>query len=1017
MTELTPYSLKDEPTLIEKVYPAQKVSFEAQRERKAGSGQTLTALGSYWKGRKPLILVRSIILGCLLPPTGDNEKDLEIYEQLLGFDEVSLARRAMANNAFRPKDFLKTLTISDPWYYFDYTLKSNTLIADEVDRWQAPFNSDAYNIALRWKRKLSDIDKLDLYIKMLRTLPNFETRAALSKRLEELDQSELFEKVWIQVNNHYRHLGINANSHQELIEQLGILRFGHRPKLGDTFCGGGSIPFEAGRLGCDVYASDLNPIACMLTWGALNIIGSPSDKKTKIVQMQREVTTVVDAEITALGIEHDHNGNRAKAYLYCLEVRCPETGWMVPLAPSWVISKGRNVIAKLIPDYSSKCFKIEILTDVNEKEMKSAELGTVRDGKMVYVLEGKSYSTPIKTLRGDYRAKDGTTTNRLRRWEKSDFKPRENDIFQERLYCIQWIIKESLNQSRQSTFFAGVTPDDLKREKIVEDLVQTNLTEWQVNGFVPDMAIETGYNTAQPIRERGWTYWHHLFSARNLLIGSIIKKHINAYTSFNFADILNFNSKLCRWTTSGKRIAKDGSGKQVGGASDNATDVFSNQVLNTNYNYAFRSTIGLIDSFLPKYHHRGVIDSKTTIITCEASSVNQTCDIWITDPPYADAVQYHEITEFFISWLRKNSPSPFNDWTWDSRRALAIKGDGNDFRLGMINAYKAMTEHMPSNGMQCVMFTHQDANVWADMVGIFWSAGLQVVAAWYIATETTSELKKGGYVQGTVSLILRKRPSGENIGFKQRILPAVRKEVQSQIDQMMHLNKEIKDKEGEPVFNHSDLQMAGYAAALKILTAYTSIGGEDVTSFALRPRRSGETTIVDEIVQQAAEVANGILVPDGLNLNTWHAIDGIQRFYLRMIDMETTGASKLDNYQNFAKAFRVTDYTKVMANMTANSARLKGVIEFTSRELTDSTEIGPTSLGRLIIALQQLIAEIEPQAVIRQLQLDLVDFMELRPVLIDLVKFIARKSNEIPIQEASEVLAGRLHNMRLLSQD
>lgn len=50
---LQPFALKDAPALIEAVFPAQKVSFEAQRERKAVAGQTLTALGSYWKGRKP----------------------------------------------------------------------------------------------------------------------------------------------------------------------------------------------------------------------------------------------------------------------------------------------------------------------------------------------------------------------------------------------------------------------------------------------------------------------------------------------------------------------------------------------------------------------------------------------------------------------------------------------------------------------------------------------------------------------------------------------------------------------------------------------------------------------------------------------------------------------------------------------------------------------------------------------------------------------------------------------------
>ena len=81
-----------------------------------------------------------------------------------------------------------------------------------------------------------------------------------------------------------------------------------------------------------------------------------------------------------------------------------------------------------------------------------------------------------------------------------------------------------------------------------------------------------------------------------------------------------------------------------------------------------------------------------------------------------------------------------------------------------------MADHMPTNGMQIVMFTHQDATVWGDMAGIFWGAGLQVTAAWYIATETTSELKKGGYVQGTVTdtpglrvIQLKLRPSSDSV--------------------------------------------------------------------------------------------------------------------------------------------------------------------------------------------------------------------------------------------------------------
>ena len=330
----------------------------------------------------------------------------------------------------------------------------------------------------------------------------------------------------------------------------------------------------------------------------------------------------------------------------------------------------------------------------------------------------------------------------------------------------------------------------------------------------------------------------------------------------------------------------------------------------------------------------------------------------------------------------------------------------------MVTAYKAMADHMPDNGMQCVMFTHQDTGVWSDMVGIFWSAGLQVVAAWYIATETTSELKKGGYVQGTVILMLKKRPAGDRAGFKQRILPAVRNEVQHQIETMMHLNDEVKSKHGEPVFNDSDLQMAGYAAALKVLTGYTKIGGDDVTAFALRPRVRGEVTVVDEIVQQAAEAANSLLVPEGLAVDAWGKLTGIERFMLRMMDMETTGAAKLDNYQNFAKAFRVEDYSRVMGSMSPNQAKLKRIPEFSSRDLTDSTELGATRLGRLIIGVQQVLAETEPQAIVGQLQAEMADFLEVRSLLVDLLSFIERKAPEENVRSSAEVLGARLKNLR-----
>ena len=92
-SKVVPFSLKDAPSLIEKAWPTAKISAETQKERKAGPGQTLTGLGSYWKGRKPLILTRACVLAALMPATENLERDVEIFEKLMGMADETFGRR------------------------------------------------------------------------------------------------------------------------------------------------------------------------------------------------------------------------------------------------------------------------------------------------------------------------------------------------------------------------------------------------------------------------------------------------------------------------------------------------------------------------------------------------------------------------------------------------------------------------------------------------------------------------------------------------------------------------------------------------------------------------------------------------------------------------------------------------------------------------------------------------------------------------------------------------------------
>jgi putative DNA methylase len=79
----------------------------------------LTALGAYWKGRKPLILVRACLLGALLPSTGDDQKDLEIFELLVGMSDDQVKAR-----------FKTSLTIEDINLYATSEQRSALLDGD-----------------------------------------------------------------------------------------------------------------------------------------------------------------------------------------------------------------------------------------------------------------------------------------------------------------------------------------------------------------------------------------------------------------------------------------------------------------------------------------------------------------------------------------------------------------------------------------------------------------------------------------------------------------------------------------------------------------------------------------------------------------------------------------------------------------------------------------------------------------------------------------------------------------------
>ncbi len=958
--------MSDTKSFIEVQFPVSKISKESYKERKSSQGQTITGLGKWW-GRKPLILVRSAIIGTLMPASDNPSKDTDIFLKILSMDKRGLEMRKEKRIS---NSELAAIIMSNP------RLKSR--YASWINQ-----EGDKIQIDKEAPREEMEIDAFNCL--------GYDEKIALCMRPEQLEN--LDDTVWDEINDY---LDTRAHNLDELIEQLSEKKYGRNVVVGDAFCGGGSIPFEASRIGCNVYASDLNPIAATLTWADLNICGASNQEYEKLLSFMTETYKSVEDEVTKLGIEENDEGDRALSYLYCNEVICPECRWSVPVLPSFVIgARAGKVIAKI--NECDNRIKIEILSNVSDSDFKKAkDSGTIKNNLLICPHCGKT--TPISSIRKDRVNENGDTVSGLRQWGPKDYKPREDDVYHERLYAVRYEKRDG------SRYYTEPSERDYRNEKIIADIVESEFDKWQDEGLIPAVKIESGYNTDQIIRERGWNYWHQLYNERQLFILSRFASRIRKAKSpieivggiLGLNKCVDFCSKLCRWDPSTDKIAQ----------------TFYNQAFNTLMNYGTRSLRMLSDPWnysINRYKRT----KETTVELRDARSITQECDLWITDPPYADAVNYHELSEYFLAWDKKHLNQAFSSWYSDSKRVLAVRGD-DKFSNTMIEIYSNLCTHMSEDGKQIVMFTHSNPSVWAQLAIIMWKSGLRVTAAWNIATETEAVgLKNGNYVKGTVILVLKKQDSSD-IAFLDEINADIRNEVKKQIENMQMLD----DKE-EPNFSDPDYVLAAYAASLKVLTAYAEIEDLDLDYELNQAIKNPTGSKIVAIIENAKKIAYDCVIPTEIDSYMWRDLTNAEKFFIKGLESEKRGDYSISTYQEFARGFSIGGYSQLMANEKANSARLKTPFEMASRSMNDVPDF-ESSLTRIIFTgiYVGIKEDMNPSRGLDFIKNELPNYWDKREMIQQILSFLVNIkdiSNMQPHWTSSAELAEQL--LTLVSHD
>ena len=912
-------------SLLEVQFPIGQLSLESYLERDARTGKILNSLGKWW-GTKPIVLTRSVILGSLFEAADDADRwpdDLEIFLKLLCFDNAGMWKRR--------NEGLKEISSRPPWPRFaelcypvarpDELVLFKELEPDEEE--------------IRWRPRLDegDLKRRELLEKRVFYTLGHEVQRRYCKRVEEIDGPP--PESWDEIN---AYCGTRAHSLQEWVAEMSLRRYGRKIRVGDSFSGMGSIPFAAAELGCDVYASDLNPVASLLTWGALNIIAGPPDLHAEVQAAQRELYEEMDCWYLEEGLETSEEGWRATLYFYCLEISVPEwDGWKIPLSGTWQLLKSskNDPWVELVPDEVNKRFDFKV--NQGGKGFATAAKGTKEGPDVVcpqslwdiLLRQGKtdnaSRSIKLNTLIENHGG--------LRRWEKADFEPREDDFYQERLYAIRW--EKPLPKGKKINVFREPRPHDLSLEAETAQRIRENLAIWQAAGWIPDWRIQDGEKTWELIRTRGWTYWHQLFTPRQLLMAAEYSRRIaeiplavRPALTLALGQVVNYSAKLCRWDSTG----------------NSAKEVFYNQALNTLLSYLGRGWRMMLNPVDPAHFSRPAIGHTSASIT-DARLLETECDVWITDPPYADAVNYEELSEFFLAWYKPHLQECFPDRYTDSKRDQAVKGDDAAFRISMSECYSNITKRMPENGLQVLMFTHKDTDVWEDLALIMWSAGLQVKQVWSIATETPGAgIRVGNYVQATYNMVLRKRPHDAPMGFVDLVIPQIKTRVEEAIRHMR--DSQLQAGGLSCGYTDTDYLLAAQAVAAEVVTGFSSIDGIDLDEELRTPNKQRGNSVLRDMMNQAKRTAVDFLVPLGLEehlrrspdgtsaYHFWRSLAAEEKFLLKSLELEAGGVSKIGAFQDLGRAYGIADYEALLGPVLANDARSKVPGEFPRPDLT-----------------------------------------------------------------------------------
>ncbi len=589
-------------------------------------------------------------------------------------------------------------------------------------------------------------------------------------------------------------LGVEGRSHFYDLsdEQLSKLRleyeknWGESPMIVDPFAGGGSIPFEAMRLGVNTIAIDYNPEAHLIEKATLEF---PRKYGKKLFEdVKKGLCWVIkETEVELEQYYPKYDNKNVAAYLWAWCVKCPKCGFEAPLVGQWWL--------------------------LNKERKKVFINPSVQNGKLFLTIETKG--SPQEGTCSDAKGKCLNCGSTIPNAE----------------------IKASIGQNEKEILLAIVTlektgygyflpsDEDAIAIETTNKICKKDFNNWIQQDLIPlnEISGSNGVRSGQYLQ-----YWHKMLNPRQKILfvtivkkirqyyENLIEKHdreysiaIAIYLSFLLGKHIDYN---CRSATLNRQriMAHALTSRGLSMAWDHAeinpfVDSCGSLIAMS------RNILDGIEYSVDKLNEKGFCEVSLNSITKFSNKTS----IIITDPPYYDDVQYAELSEFFYVWEAKALKDIINLGDIQKTEEMSVGGDRDEktfnklFRISCNRFYDSLTP----DGILIMFFAHSSVNAWDFVINSLQKTGFRITATWPIHTESSSNPLASGNasIMSSIIIVARKRKSDKS-GYIEEIQDEVKAYLMKRLDEFWKYG-----------LRGADLTVSAMGATLDIITQYSEI--------------------------------------------------------------------------------------------------------------------------------------------------------------------------------------------------